>query len=255
MSSLIILDKSFVGKKLSTIGNSITDTITKVGQKFSGGAKGDNFWTRISKGFKNLFNSAKEVTPKFKKGMEGNVDVFNIKGHHAVDTPIWTNVKSSTAESMIKNAERLGLDTPLLRGQTLGSPEGWITQKGGSTADRLITETINKASENTVKALDNNSLKYFNDLKGTGQFDNNQEILDRMFNNGTKYEGLTDWDGIYNTDLSKTGDYKLLNPNEPTSYTFTGDKTFDNPVAKKFKYKEKINKAKKTSYKWISYTF
>ena len=53
--------KSFVGKKLSTIGNSITNTITKVGQKFGGGAKGDNFWTRISKGAKNLFNSAKSV--------------------------------------------------------------------------------------------------------------------------------------------------------------------------------------------------
>ena len=48
-----------------------------------------------------------------------------------------------------------------------------------------------------------------------------------------------------------TGDYKLANPNEPTSYTFTGDKTFDNPVAKKFKYKDKLKTAKKAAYKWI----
>ena len=236
--------KSFVGKKLSTIGNSITNTITKIGQKFGGGAKGDNFWTRISKGFKNLFNSAKEVTPKFKKGMEGSVDVFGVgpNVHGEGSAQIWSSMKSSEAGKLIQSAERLGLDTPLLRGQSIGSQQGWITKPGGSNWDELITKTINKASENSVKALDNNSLRYFNDLKGTGQFDNNQEILDRMFNNGTNYEGLTDWDGIYSTDLSKTGDYKLLNPNEPTSYSFTGEKTFDNPVSKKLNVKEKVKK-------------
>ena len=221
-----------IGETLSTMGNSITNTITKVGQKFGGGAKGDNFWTRISKGFKRLFNSAKEVTPKFKKGTEGSVDVFGMRGNVHGEGQIWSSMKSSEAAKLIDSNMITGEH---LRGQTLGSPEGWITQKGGSTADRLITETINKASENTVKALDNNSLKYFNDLKGTGQFDNNQEILDRMFNNGTKYEGLTDWDGIYNTDLSKTGDYKIgtTQPGKATEYSFTGDKTFDNPVADK----------------------
>ena len=179
--------------------------------------------------------------------MEGSVDVFGVgpNVHGEGSAQIWSSMKSSEAGKLIQSAERLGLDTPLLRGQSIGSQQGWITKSGGSKWDELITETINKASENTVKALDNNSLKYFNDLKGTKQFDNNQEILDRMFNNGTNYEGLTDWDGIYNTDLSKTGDYKLLNPNEPTSYTFTGDKTFDNPVSKKLNVKEKIKKLSK----------
>ena len=45
-----------IGETLSTMGNSITNTITKVGQKFGGNASGDNFWTRISKGFKRLFS-------------------------------------------------------------------------------------------------------------------------------------------------------------------------------------------------------
>ena len=76
-----------------------------------------------------------------------------------------------------------------------------------STADDFVTQTINKASENTVNMLDKNSLRYFNDLKGTGQFPNNQAVLDEVLSNqATKYQGLTDFDGKYVTDLSKTGD-------------------------------------------------
>ena len=44
------------------MGNSITNTITKTFQKFSGGGSGENFWTRISKGAKNLFND-EELMP------------------------------------------------------------------------------------------------------------------------------------------------------------------------------------------------
>ena len=237
-----------IGETLSTMGNSITNTITKVGQKFGGNASGDNFWTRISKGFKRLFNAAKEVTPKIKKGTEGSVDVFGVgpNVHGEGSAQIWSSMKSSEAGKLIQSAERLGLDTPLLRGQSIGSQQGWITKPGGSKWDELVTETINKASQDTVNVLNKDSLKYFNDLKGTGQFDNNQEILDAMFENkGVTKNYYTDFstspDAI-STKLSQTGDYKLTNPNEPTSYTFTGEKTFDNPVSERFKVKEKIKK-------------
>ena len=236
---------SFATEKFASLGNSITDTIAKTFQKFSGGGVGgkDNWWTRISNGAKNLFNSAKSVITG--QPTSGSVDVFGMKGSPHVDRGIWGSVKSEQAAQMIKSAEGLGLDAPILRGQSFY----------GSSADKLVTETINKAVEKQINQLSPNAYKYYNDInnayKANNTYLNNQQALDAVLKNqGTSYQGLTDFDGFYDTDFGMTGDYKLLNPNEPTSYTFTGDKTFDNPVAKKFKYKEIINKAKKATYKW-----
>ena len=65
-----------VGEVVGRIGTTITDSITKTFQKFGGNKTGDNFWTRISKGAKNLFNSAKEVVTGQKK--TGYVDVGGV---------------------------------------------------------------------------------------------------------------------------------------------------------------------------------
>ena len=248
---------SWVGKKLSTIGNTITNTITKTFQKFSGKGTGKNFWSRISEGAKNLFNSAKSVVTG--QPTSGSVDVFGIKGSPHVDGGIWSSVKSEQAAQMIKSAEGLGLDAPILRGQSFY----------GSSADKLVTETINKAAEDTIKQLSPDAYKYYNDVnnayKANGTYINNQQALDTVLESqGTSYQGLTDFDGVYHSDLSMTGDYKYheatmrANPHlesgqsiQDARYTFTGDKTFDNPVAKKFKYKDIINKAKKGTVKWV----
>jgi len=232
-----------IGEKFSQIGSTITDTITKTFQKFSGGGTGENFWTRISKGAKNLFNSAKSVITG--QPTSGSVDVFGIRGSPHVDGGIWSSVKSEQAAKMIQSAEGLGLDAPIFRGQSFY----------GSTADKLVTETINKAAENTISQLSPDAARHYNDLnnayKANNTYINNQQALDTVLESqGTSYQGITDFDGVYNSDLGMTGDYKLANPNEPTSYTFTGEKTFDNPVAKKFKYKETAKRLKKTAYKW-----
>ena len=248
---------SAITNKIGTIGNTITNTITKTFQKFGGNASGDNFWTRISKGARNLFNSAKSVVTG--QPTSGSVDVFGIKGSPHVDGGIWSSVKSEQAAQMIKSAEGLGLDAPILRGQSFY----------GSSADKLVTETINKAAEDTIKQLSPDAYKYYNDVnnayKANGTYINNQQALDTVLESqGTSYQGLTDFDGVYHSDLSMTGDYKYheatmrANPHvesgqsiQDARYTFTGDKTFDNPVAKKFKYKDIINKAKKGTVKWV----
>jgi len=232
---------SAITNKIGTIGNTITNSITQTFQKFSGKGTGKNFWTRISEGAKNLFNSAKSVVTG--QPTSGSVDVYGLRGNVHGEGLIKTSMKSENAMAL--------LDKGVIEGSQLSGQSFY-----GSSADKLVTETINKAAENTIKELSPNAYKHYNDVnnayKANGTYINNQQALDTVLESqGTSYQGLTDFDGVYNSDLGMTGDYKLANPNEPTSYTFTGDKTFDNPVAKKFKYKEKINKAKKASYKWI----
>ena len=228
-----------IGNKISSIGKSITGTIRDTFTKFGGNKTGDNMWTRISKGAKNLFNSAKEVVTGQQK--KGTVQISGESfGGRAKDA---FSLSSEQAKELYPSLDKSGT---VFSNQTTGF--------ASSTADDFVTQTINKASENTVNMLDKNSLRYFNDLKGTGQFPNNQAVLDEVLSNqATKYQGLTDFDGKYVTDLSKTGDYNFNkattrpNPNldigsspQDASYTFNGQKTFDTPVGKVNNYKEKI---------------
>ena len=230
----------------TSVGNtwqSITKSIGNGFQKFQTGS--GNIWTRISNGAKNLFTKArstlKQYTPKFRAGQQGTVGVEgwgNPFGY--ADTATMT---SGQAAGLIDAGAIQGSQ---LSGQTLGSAEGWFTKAGSSEADKLVTQTINNAMESNVNMLQGNSQKYFNDLvthqKEMGSYVNNSEAFDTVVNNtGTNYNGITDFDGAYNSDLGMTGDYKLINPNEPNSYTFTGEKTYNNPVGK-----SSINKAKKS---------
>jgi hypothetical protein len=229
------------GEKFASIGNSITDTIAKTFQKFSGGGGGgaagkDNWWTRISKGAKNLFNSAKSVvTGQPKVGTTGVKGWGNPFGY--------ADTAQMTSQQAVGLLESGAIEGAQLSGQTLG----YATQ----SADKLVMETINKAAENTVSQLSPDAMRHYTDVnnayKANNTYINNQQALDTVLESqGTNYQAP----GIYNSDLSMTGDYKLINPNEPTSYTFTGDKTFDNPIAKKYNYKKHIKRAKKAAVGW-----
>ena len=247
------LGKGFakVGEKFSQIGSTITDTITKTFQKFSGGGSGENFWTRISKGAKNLFNSAKGVVsgqPKF--------GTTNVSGWGGPAGGASTGGKYAGISSQMTSQQAVGLlesgavEGAQLSGQTLG----YATR----SADKLVTETINKAAEKSISQLSPNSMRHYNDVtnayKANGTYINNQQALDTVLESqGTSYQGITDFDGLYETDFSMTKDYKIgtTAPGTPTEYTFTGEETFDNSVAKNFKYKDKVKTAKKASYKWI----
>ena len=237
------LGKGFakVGEKFSAIGDSITNTITKTFQKFSGGGTGENFWTRISKGAKNLFNSAKSVVSgQPKVGTTGVKNWGNPFGY--------ADTAKMTSQQAVGLLESGAIEGAQLSGQTLG----YATQ----SADRLVTETINKAAEKQISQLSPNAMRHYNDLtnayKSNGTLINKQQALDSVLESqGTSYQGITDFDGVYNTDFGMTRDYKIAGPNlptnDPSSYTFTGGETFDNPVAKNFKYKDRI---KKSTYKW-----
>ena len=245
---------SAITNKIGTIGNTITNTITKTFQKFGGNASGDNFWTRISKGARNLFNSAKSVVTG--QPTSGSVDVYGLRGNVHGEGLIKTSMKSENAMAL--------LDKGVIEGSQLSGQSFY-----GSSADKLVTETINKAAEDTIKQLSPDAYKYYNDVnnayKANGTYINNQQALDTVLESpGTTKLLRPNSDGYYYSDLSMTGDYKYheatmrANPHlesgqsiQDARYTFTGDKTFDNPVAKKFKYKDVINKAKKGSVKWV----
>ena len=223
-------------------------TITKsIGQGFQKFTKGTgNIWTRISEGAKNLFNSArttmKKFTPKWRAGQQGTVGVKNWGNPFGyADTATMT---SGQAAGLIDAGAIQGSQ---LSGQTLGSAEGWFTKAGSAEADNLVTQTINNAVQPRVDMLDPTALRNYNDhlafQKNANSYVNNSHSLDSVINNNaTKYNGITDFDGSYSTDLMKTGDYKIgtTQPGQATEYTFTGESTYNNNVGK-----SAINNAKK----------
>ena len=233
----------------TSVGNtwqSITKSIGNGFQKFQTGS--GNIWTRISNGAKNLFTKArstlKQYTPKFRAGQQGTVGVEgwgNPFGY--ADTATMT---SGQAAGLIDAGAIQGSQ---LSGQTLGSAEGWFTRAGSSEADKLVTQTINNAIQPRVNMLDPTSLRNYNDhlafQRDAGSLVNNSEALDAVVNNNaTKYNGITDFDGSYSTDLMQTGDYKIgtTQPGKATEYTFTGEKTYNNNVGQ-----SSIKKVKKSS--------
>jgi len=228
-----------IGKTWSTITKSIGNGF----QKFAGNFKGKgNIWSRISQGAKNLFNSArntvKKFTPKFRQGTSGSVDVYGLRGNVHGEGLIKTSMKSADAVSMLQSG---AIDASQISGQSLGSTEGWFTHAGSSEADKVITETINSAMKDNVNLLQGDSQRYFNDLvthqKSVGSYVNDSQAFDSVINNsGTKYNGLTDWDGYYSTDLAATGDYThhlgKARDSGISTYEFHGGKTFDNSIGK-----------------------
>ena len=236
---------------ISTGMNTITKSMSKAFSKLSNPtAKGGNIWSRISNGAKNLYNSAKATLTGQQK--TGFVDVTGVQPNIHGSGAIQTSMKSVDAAKLI------GKEGISFSGQTTGF--------ASSASDKLITETINNATQGTLKTFDSNSMKYFNDLKDTGRFTNNQEVIDSMLSNKGTVNNFGDGSNFISTDLSQTGDYKFskatTRPNPmidsgsspvDASYDFTGGKTFDTPVAKEFGFKDKIiNKATSTAKKYFA---
>ena len=227
---------------VSTGMNTITKSMSKAFSKLSNPtAKGGNIWSRISNGAKNLYNSAKAtITGQQKTGF---VDVTGVQANIHGSGAIQTSMKSVDAAKLI------GKEGISFSGQSTGF--------ASSAADKAITDTINRATEGTLKTFDSNSMKYFNDLKGTGRFTNNQEVIDSMLSNKGTVNNFGDGNSFLSTDLSQTGDYTLGTARdkltEGGTYNFNGAKTFDTPVAKEFGFKDKIiNKVTGTAKKYFA---
>ena len=229
---------------ISTGMNTITKSMSKAFSKLANPTtKGGNIWSRISNGAKNLYNSAKAtLTGQQKTGL---VDVTGVQPNIHGSGAIQTSMKSVDAAKLI------GKEGISFSGQTTGF--------ASSASDKLITETINNATQGTLKTFDSNSMKYFNDLKDTGRFTNNQEVIDSMLSNKGTINNFGDGSNFISTDLAQTGDYTLgtardrLTESSSPVYNFNGGKTFDTPVAKQFGFKDKIiSKATSTAKKYFA---
>ena len=214
--------------------NSITQSITDT---FSNMGKGDGIFKRVSDGAKRMFQKAKELTPKFRQGKLGTVEVGG------------QQMSSQQAYEMVQKGM---IDASELGKQTLGQSQGFFT-KAGNQYDKLLTDVINESYADKIKLLDVNGTRHFNDLvqvsKDAGFYPNHGEIFNHMTSgNGTvpNYLDMTDDVIGYTTDLAKTGDYTLGTARDRLSgtYTFNGNETFGKSLEPN-KFKQFINKNKK----------
>ena len=199
----------------------ITSSIT---QGFSNMGKGNNLWSKVSNGAKNLFKRSRAAVQKFKpftsKG--GSVDVKGW-GYSPHSDFVTSSMSNTQAAQLLESG---GIQGDQLVGQSF-SKSGWLTK--ANPMDKAVSEAINSTYEtNIMSGFDSNAKRAFLDYKSaadaSGQNYNYQNInsmmKDNMINNSTA-DGTS-----IGFDFSKSGDYNLYNPNEPTSYQFNGKKTF-----------------------------
>ena len=233
----------FISDGVKGITKGIMDTFSG----FSNRASQSNIWKSISNGAKRLYKTAKDLTPKFRTGTKGTVQVFGGPANQYSSMMHTDLVAQGLSEGTIQ-ASQLGTK------QTLGSAEGWFTKAGTSEADNLVTKTINKTFEDSIgSSLDSNTRKYLMDVhsgslnNGTGA--NYYDAWDSIKGNaGVTKNYAHDFsqasDVMYKTDFAKTGDYTLGTARDRVSgtYNFNGNKTFDNPVAKHANAKKYLTK-------------
>ena len=220
-----------IGSKL----NSITKSITK---GFSDIGKGNNIFSRISNGAKELFNTArtkinglKKYTPKPFKGPQGTVQVSDYGNPFG-----YTQSTTMTSAQASKALELGQISGEQLSNQTLGK-SGWFTQ-GSTATDKIVTDNINNAYQSTIDSYSPSMKKYFNDKvafeKSQGTYINNAMTgFDAESSLGVTNNFATDFSTTpysIDVDLSKTGDYKIgtTAPGQVTEYTFTGNKSYAN---------------------------
>jgi hypothetical protein len=233
--------------KVAGIKNSITSSIKK---GFSNFGKGNNIFSRISSGAKNLFTKSRDFLknkmPKPFKGQQGTVQVGDM-GYGFGET---TSMTSSQASKALELGQISGEQ---LSNQTLGK-QGWFTQ-GSSATDKIVTDNINNAYQSTIDSYSPNMKRYFNDKvafeKAQGTYVNNAmtglETQNSLGSINTNDFGFGEFS--YDVDLNKTGDYKMgtTAPGQATEYTFTGDKSYANLNKKPLISDELKSKAKKVA--------
>jgi len=206
---------------VSNTFSSITNSIKRGFSKFAPKGEG-NIFSRISKGAKNLFQSATEMSQRCSpiKGKQGTVQVSD-----GLD-----QVYTMTSEEAGRAIGQGKLDVADITKQTLGSDK-WFVQ-GSKEADKIITNTINNAYSKTTSQYSPDALRYFNDLKSKAidmkTYVNDAEIGDVVEKYATNIQtGTADLDitSTIDIDLGKTRDYNVLNE-EGTEYAFTGNNTY-----------------------------
>jgi len=218
---------------VSNAFSSITKSISQAFTKFAPQGVKD-MYSAISSGAKNLYSSAQETISKYMPkpftAKAGTVDVYG-----AIDPGVST-ISSTDAASML---ERGTLSASELGQQTITQKAGLFTS--ANQADKIVSETINKAYAERLQNFGPNATRMFNDVKSysekMGTYINDEQIGSFVENNVAANRYTTPLEpGKYAvntdiTDLTKTGDYISLNE-EGTEFMFTGKETFKSPPVK-----------------------
>ena len=205
--------------------NTITKSITKSFSNFA--PKGsNNIFSRISKGARDLYKSAKatmkKYTPKVRDAKGGSVEFFGV-GDPGVGVMSSTDAASALQRGTLKASE--------LGKQTLSESGGWFTRANsvGTQADKYVTETINNAYKERLNGFGSNATRMFTDVKNQalelGTYTNDEAIGSFVENNSATKQLLSpDYKISTNIeDLTKTKDYIS---NGQGGYKYTGDETF-----------------------------
>ena len=230
-----------VGSKFNAISgqiskgfSNITGRITK---SFSNIGKGNNIFSRISNGVKNLYTKAKTNFGNTfgKKASAGKVEVFS----GTADGPMLMDV-TKAAEGLQSGA----IKSYQLGEQTAASKSGWFTKSLTSSqksAQDLVTKTINDSYADTLSGYSKDAMRFFTDVKkqaiAEGTYINDYQVGELLKNNGLNqnvaYKGMvTDFDEgtrflESNFDIANSKNYKVLGDGK--GYEFTGNEMFKTP--------------------------
>mgnify|MGYP001191191972 CR=1 FL=1 len=218
-----------ISKGMSSITNRITKGFSNIG-------KGNNIFSRISNGVKNLYSKAKTNFGNTfgKKATTGKVEVFGDYGE-VINMDV-----TKAADALTKGT----IDASQLGTQTAGSQGGWFTKSLTSSqksAQDLVTKTINDSYADTLSGYSNDAMRFFGDVKkqaiAEGTYINDYQVGELLKNNGLNqnvaYKGMaTDFDEgtrflESNFDIANSKNYKVLGDGK--GYEFTGNEMFKTP--------------------------
>lgn len=217
--------------------SNITSRITK---GFSEMGKGNNIFSKISNGVKNLYQKAKTNFGNTfgKKASAGQVEVFG-QGY-GPDGPMFMDV-TKAAEGIKSGA----IKSYELGTQTAGSKSGFFTKqltKAQLDSQNLISKTINDAYADTLGGYSDNAMRFFTDVKkqaiAEGTYVNDFQVGELLKSNGLNqnvgYKNIVADMGDEGTrflqsdfDITKSKNYKVLGDGK--GYKFTGEEMFKTP--------------------------
>ena len=214
-----------ISKGMSGITNRITKSFSNIG-------KGNNIFSRISNGVKNLYTKAKTNFGNTfgKKATAGKVEVFGQDGVALMDV-------EKAADALTRGT----IDASQLGTQTGGTQGGWFTKSLTSSqksAQDLVTKTINDSYADTLSGYSKDAMRFFGDVKkqaiAEGTYINDYQVGELLKNNGLNqnvaYKGMaTDFDEgtrflESNFDIANSKNYKALGDGK--GYEFTGNDMF-----------------------------
>jgi len=228
-----------VGKGFNAISGQISKGMSnitgRITKSFSNIGKGNNIFSRISNGVKNLYTKAKTNFGNTfgKKATAGKVEVFGQDGVALMDV-------EKASDALIRGT----IDSSQLGTQTAGSQGGWFTKSLTSSqksAQDLVTKTINDSYADTLGGYSKDAMRFFSDVKkqaiAEGTYVNDYQVGELLKNNGLNqnvaYKGMvTDFDEgtrflESNFDIANSKNYKVLGDGK--GYEFTGNEMFKTP--------------------------